>query len=235
MNTLALKSIDRRIRAAAAARSAPISRKRATSALRMLRNPGVAIPVLIMPLRSVCAVRAGDRRRGHRQGSEPRHLPVRRVLDHGGHHAGAVRHRRHARDGARHGAAAAQARAARAAGGLGGGQDRRAAWCSRCSHTRPSSSWRSPPANSRSARPGRRVERRAAGRASIPFCAMGLMIGSLVKRLRRARLRQPGLSTGLLPFGHVLPAARVRCTGRRRSGRSSTSSSSRCISRASRK
>ena len=71
-------------------------------------------------------------------------------------------------------------------------------------------------------RPGGRVERRADGGhdSVLRHGAHDRLAG---ERHRCARLRQPDLSTRVLPVGHVLSAARSPCTGRRRSGRSSTS------------
>ena len=91
--------------------------------MRMLRNPALALPVVLVPLALYllfAVVIFGD---AHRQGSGTRRLLFRGILGDGRHHAGAVRHQRLAGDGARDGPDAAEARSARPAGELAGRQD----------------------------------------------------------------------------------------------------------------
>ena len=208
MNTLALKSHRHACCPRGSACGAYLTETR-YELMRMVRNPGVAIPVLLMPVALYALFALLIAGEAINKDPNARHLPVLGILAHGGDHAGAVRHRRHAGAGARHGAAAPQARAAGAARGLGGREDRERPGARRCSRTRPSSSWRSPPASSRSA-PGQVAALSGALLVgTIPFCAMGLMIGSLVSGSAAPGYANLIYLPGCYLSGHVLPAAEV--------------------------
>ena len=58
-------------------------------------------------------------------------------------------------------------------------------------------------------RAGARRDEPHDARGSVCFCAMGLMIGALVKGTAAPGYANVDLSSGVLPLGHVLPAAAV--------------------------
>ena len=148
--------------------------------MRQVRNPGVAIPVLLLPVALYALFAVADLWRRNRPRTPTSAFSSSRLLDHGGDHAGFVR------PGSRwpgtgHGAVAPQARAAGARGRVAGSEDRERVSCSAIiSYTpiviagarlRESSHWTSaqvwPPLSG------------AMLVGTIPFCAMGLMVGTL--------------------------------------------------------
>ena len=150
--------------------------------MRLLRNPALAAPVLLVPLALYAAVRGGDL-----PATPSPRIPALGIFLFAAFSVMAVTMpalfgiSASLAHGAGNGPDAAQARPARATGELAGRQDQSAAWCSACSSYLPmlaAAIW----AGKLPLGAGQIVSMSLALMAgSIPFCALGLMMGALVK------------------------------------------------------